>query len=71
MNFEDEDNAGLLPCIEKMKLPDAFEKHCDRVSLADFIVIAGEAAMGRTASTHNPEDYYAEGTLAKTFRDHF
>ena len=27
--------------------------------------------MGRTASKFNSEDYYAEDTLARTFRDQF
>ena len=34
-------------------------------------MIAGEAVIGRSASTHNKDDYYADGTLAKTFRDRF
>lgn len=54
-----------------MGLPKAFEDHCDRVSLADFIVIAGEAVIGRTASTHNKDAHFADGTLAKAFRDRF
>lgn len=41
------------------------------VSLADFIVIAAEAVMGRTATKYNETDYYAEGTLASTFKKNF
>jgi len=42
-----------------------YEENCDEVSLADFIVIAAEAVMGRTATSFNGKDYYADGTLAK------
>jgi len=49
----------------------AYGEHCDAVSLADFIVIAAEATMARTSKSHNPTDTYADGTLAKTFRDQF
>jgi hypothetical protein len=38
---------------------------CTKVSLADFLVIAGEAVMGRTAASYDAEDYYADGTYAK------
>jgi hypothetical protein len=41
------------------------------VSLADFIVIAAEAVMGRTAKSYKEEDEYAPGTLARVFRDQF
>lgn len=53
----------------------AYEEHCGVVSLADFIVIAAEATMARTSNSYkiqqeyDPNDEYADGTLARTFRD--
>lgn len=41
------------------------------MSLADFLVIAAEAVMGRTATLYNQGSYYAEGTFAKALRDNF
>lgn len=63
VNFEDPDNKGLAECIAEFQLVDAYEPRCDEVSLADFIVIAAEAAMGRTATSYNPYDEYSNGTL--------
>ena len=74
INFEDGDNKGLPQCIAAFNLASAYQPVCGRVSLADFLVIAGEAVMGRTATPpvlYNEDDYYAEGTLAKSFRDGF
>jgi len=65
INFNDGDNAGLLDCIVNFNLNSVYSKYCSLVSLADFIVIAGEAVMGRTATSYNSSDYYASGTLAK------
>jgi hypothetical protein len=39
--------------------------------LADFLVIAGEAVMGRTAELYDASDYYAAGTTAKAFMENF
>lgn len=50
-----------------MDLASAFEKHCDRVSLADFMVIAGEAVIGITAAKR-PE---GKAPLGDEFRDRF
>jgi len=40
-------------------------------SLADFLIIISEAAMARSHTSYNSEDTFAEGTLAKSFRDGF
>lgn len=64
INYADADNAGLSDCAESSGLVQAYQSVCDKVSFADFLVIAGEAIMGRTASLYNPSDYYATGTLA-------
>ena len=52
-------------------IPEAYAKHCHYVSLADFTVIAAEAAMGRTSPTFNSSDPFAEDTLLHTFRENF
>lgn len=71
INFKDEDNAGLSKCILAAGLPEIFEEFCSNVSLADFLVIAAEAVMGRTATHYDSEDYYANGTYAQKLRDNF
>lgn len=74
INFNDKDNKGLVQCIQKTNLLQAYDEHCGVVSLADFIVIAAEATMARTSNSHKknyPLDPYNEGTLARTFRDQF
>jgi len=76
VDFNDKDNKGLVECIQEASLIDAYEEHCDVVSLADFIVIAAEATMARTSNSFGTEqlgqtDSYADGTMAKTFRDQF
>lgn len=71
INFADKDNSGLAECIQRFNLTDAYREHCGVVSLADFIVIAAEAVMGRTATSYREDDEYAPGTLARVFRDQF
>jgi len=71
VNFRDPDNSGLAACITATRIEQAYQQHCDVVSLADFIVIAAEAVMGRTATSYNANDRYKEGTLARDFRDQF
>jgi len=53
------------------KLPEAYAEHCDKVSLADFLVIAAEAVMGRTARDYDAKDPFKEDTVMDTFRDNF
>lgn len=57
--------------MKRAKIPEAYAKHCDKVSLADFTVIAAEAVMGRTSPTYNAQDTFAEDTLLHTFRENF
>lgn len=71
VNFDDPDNAGLARCIITTKIEQAYQQHCDVVSLADFIVIAAEAVMGRTATGYNKDDAFATGSLLRDFRDQF
>lgn len=72
MNFDDGDNKGLRECVTSFGLAEAYKPVCDSVSLADFLVIAGEAVMGRAATgvtSWAPGDdaYYAKETLAGHF----
>jgi len=71
VNFLDPDNAGLLDCIVNNKLQTAYEPLCSVVSLADFVVIAAEAMMARTATSYNSANIFASGTLAATFLANF
>lgn len=71
MDFSTGDNAGLENGMRNGKIPEAYEKHCGYISLADFTVIAAEAVMGRTSPTYNKENPFAEGTLLNTFRENF
>jgi hypothetical protein len=48
-----------------------YDNHCDVVSLADFIIIASEAAMSRTATNFNTNNAFAAGTLEDKFRQRF
>jgi len=72
VSFEDGDNAGLQTCLAKANMPKVFEKHCDRVSLADFFVIIAEAVMARTASDFKDNaTLFDADKLATNFRDNF
>ena len=71
INFADEDNTGLADCLENSGLPEIFADYCDSVSLADFLVIAGEAVMGRTAERYSASNYYEMGSVAEAFLENF
>lgn len=47
IDFNDGDNAGLASCLQQLQ--PAYELACGHTSLADFLVIAGEAVMEATA----------------------
>ena len=53
MAFSDPDNIGLPECIQNTDILGVYQKYCGQVSLADFLVIASEAVMGRTASSYD------------------
>ena len=71
VNFEDPDNAGIAQCLTQFRITEAYDCVKDRVSVADFLVIAAEVAAARIANSHNSKEFFAEGTLAKTFLDGF
>jgi len=66
LRFDDPDNKGLINCLRgdfdmdgdtdldsfNRTLHDVYKNFCGVVSLADFIVIAGEAVMGFTETSH-------------------
>ena len=64
INLEEADNTGLPSCIAEFFIEPVYAKHSSYLSLADFFVIAAEAAMSRAATGHNATDAFAEGTLA-------
>lgn len=71
VNFEDDDNKGLDQCIAAIDVQYVYQGWCGQVSLADFIVIAAEAAMSKTATKFNADAPFAEGSLESKFRDNF
>jgi hypothetical protein len=71
MAFSDPDNFGLPECIVIADIVGVYQKYCGQVSLADFLVIAAEAVMGRTASSYDKNDYYGDGSTAKSFIERF
>jgi len=71
MNFNDSDNAGLSSCVQASGLPQIFDAVCGIVSLADFIVIAGEAVTIRTAADYDANNKFGDGTLGQQFMNAF
>ena len=85
VNFEDPDNAGLQKCLAWTTINTIYNDWCDKLSLADFMVIAGEVVVGRLATDYNaenpfgvPEDHDPEDpesvkrdSLLSKFRDQF
>jgi len=56
LDMNDADNAGLAACLHTsnehgVSLAPAYHQHCSDVSLADFLVIAGEAVMTLTRAS--------------------
>jgi len=71
VNFNDADNTGLATCITTSTVSTIYQTYCDKVSLADFIVIAAEALMARTATDYNSAAPFTSGTLATKYRNRF
>jgi hypothetical protein len=71
MYFADGDNTGLADCLTDSGLAATYTDYCEDVSLADFIVIIGEAVMGRTAARYSADNYYEVGGVAKVFLENF
>lgn len=71
VNFADPDNKGLASCLKKADLNQIYEGNCDRVSMADFTVIAGEAVVIRLATDYVSSDIFRAGGWGQRFRDQF
>lgn len=80
MSFDDGDNKGLAKCVQKFEIDKAYAEVCQKVSLADYLVIAAEAVMAeasvkphgyKTSPTNHEQRYAHELSLAKKFRDGF
>jgi len=71
INLLEPDNLGIESCLDRFRIIPVFDKVKDRISLPDFFVIAAEVAASRAATSHNPEDFFAEGTLARKFMTGF
>ena len=68
INFKDADNTGLAQCLFDANMVSLYEGFCTTVSLADFLVIAAEAVMGRTATGYNSSNRFATGTYANVLK---
>jgi len=71
VNLYDDDNKGLDTCLDDTDIQAVYDDYCDKVSLADFIVIAAESVTARTATNYNANQQFANGTLEAHFRDNF
>jgi len=61
VNFNDPDNAGLAQCLASSNILPVYQTYCQNMSVADFIVLAAEAFIIRTATNYNPYKLFAQG----------
>lgn len=71
VNFNDADNAGLAGCLAWTGISKIYDQWCDKISLADFMVVAGEAMAGALAVNYDPADPFKSGTLLWGFQSQF
>ena len=71
VNFEDPDNAGLPGCLAWTNIATIYEEWCDKISLADFMVLAAEATVGSIAVDYDPEKPFYSCSLLTKFQDQF
>lgn len=69
VNFNDPDNRGLAQCIHNSGIQRVYEKWCDKISLADFIVVIAESVIGRLETHYVASAPFSAGTMAQRFRD--
>ena len=67
INFNDGDNKGLKSCIVAIGIKDVYEKICDKISLADFMVVAAEAVMSRAAKKYDAANPWGKDSLEARF----
>lgn len=63
VNFNEAQNAVLPSCLAWTDIQQVYEKWCDKISLADFMVLASEAVIGSMAVGYDPHDQFKEDTL--------
>ena len=71
MNFDERPHFGIPECVQATNVLTTYDKFCDVVSLADFIVIITEAAQAKAATKYDPNNVFGPGSLEDTFRRHF
>jgi hypothetical protein len=71
MNFDDPDNNGIISCLTNFGFVNLYNSVCDKISLADFFVMASEAAIARTHDSYNHRDRFKRGNLLDTFMNLF
>ena len=68
VDFEDPSNAGLATCLVGIDLPGIYNKWCDTISLADFIVVASEAVTGSLSPDYNANHKFNTETMLARFK---
>ena len=71
VNFLDSDNTGLESCLRWTGIESIYSEWCDKISLADFMVLAAEAVVGSIAVDYEEQDPFEEGTLLGNFKSQF
>lgn len=71
MHFDDPSHAGLAQCLDKFEVQKVYDKFCDVLSLADFMVLATEATYIRTATKYDANNKFGRGTLGSRFMNRF
>lgn len=71
INFKDSDNKGLPFCLTESRIAEDYAKTCGYVSLPDFLIIAAEAVMTRTAAKYDAADKWKSGSLGERFKVNF
>ena len=71
VNFQDGDNAGLDSCLKWTGIESIYGNWCDKISLADFMVLAAEAVVGSISVNHNELEPFKDGTLLSQFKSQY
>ena len=71
VNFEDPNNADIPDCLVWTDLAGIYNKWCDRISMADFIVVAAEAVAGSLSPDYNANHKFNTDTLLTRFKQQF
>lgn len=72
IDFGHSDNNGLADCLERSGIQNIYQDFCDTVSLADFLVIAGESATVRASDAWPSDgDIWAEKSGPSVYMNNF